>query len=218
MSFHIRPQDNPDPNTVFDKGAAESRVNELTRVIVGVLVEADGKKWAKECRLAGEPITPYPLVNEGEIMEKFGQEAYEEALKILEQERKNVVAERTPYIKDVLNRVIKRLSFLTWTPHGKGKTYIAKKFVPDRDGYGMEERDIAYFETPEGEERQREIDLVRDQLSEFWDYIPYMDADTHKLWDKAYDLANIERVRVEDATKAQTSAEEPKAETEVKGK
>lgn len=215
MSYLILPETNLDPSRVFDKGCYDSRLKEKTAHIVAMLVDADVKKWAKECRLSGEVVTPYPL-SQDEILQKFEPQAILEAKRILEEEKRLCVEARANYIRDTLNLVIRKLRLLVFTPSGKGTTYVEKKFVPDRDGFGVEEHEIAYFESFDGGvEIQRQIDLARGQIGQFNEYAPYMSADLLKLYQEAYDLGNIPKVWLsKNDPKLQTQTETPKAQAQ----
>ena len=210
MSYIIQPQ-NIDPTRVFDKGCYESRVRELSNLILEQLVSEDVKKFAKECRQSGEVVTPYPL-NEIEIRAKFGETAKTEALRIVEEERRLCVAERADYIKNTLKIVIKRLRFLVFTDKGtKGKIIIEdNKSIRDIDGTGFHKGSLTYFETLDGGvERLQQIGGVTSKLSEFVDYLPYMTDDLLALYTEAQDLANLETVFLNAKTE---KTEEPKTE------
>ena len=198
MSYLVTPRNSEglSPTMVFDQGCAESRLKELTNLIIQKFVEEDLKIWAKEHRLKGETVPIYPSE---QIHEKFYEKARREAERILEAERHNVVEQRSEYIKTTLRLTIKRLQFLVMTEHGKGKIYVEKKLEPDARG-NYKETDVPYFESyPEGIARLEQIDGVRSRISEFRDYVPYFsDEELKQLWKEALDLASLEIVRKEE--------------------
>jgi hypothetical protein len=216
MSFHIPPQDNLDPTIVFDKGCVESRLKQLTQLIIQQLVNEDLQAWVLEHRKAFKNVPPYPL-EDNQIQAKFYKEARAEAERILEVERKHAVKNREDHVRNTLNNVIRQLEFLVFTPQGtKGKIYTERKLVRDPRTHSFEERDVQYFETPEGEERVAQISRVGVLMSGFDDYFPYLPKELQDLYTKASNLGNLERVVVvKNAEKeAKTESQEtPKADT-----
>jgi len=197
MSFRVPPRTgNIDPTSVFDEGCAESRIEELTKLIIAKLTEEDLKAFALSYKKKFEAVPLYPL-NATEIRDKFYEKARKEAVKILEQERKNCVEERSQYIKNTLNLIIKQLRLIVYTEHGKGKFYVKKeplKGVLPKDA--PLERDVMYFEgdNAAGIERYQQICRVLGRLGEFQDYEPYMNQELLDLWNEASQLGNIEIV------------------------
>lgn len=197
MSFLIQPASGDlSPSVVFDEGCRESRIRELTdKILHCILQQREEKAWALEHKKRFENIPTYPLQ---ENYARLYEEAHKEAVRIVEQERKNVVETRTNYIKTTLNLIIRRLRFLTFTEHGKGKVYVEKKLVPAYDGYGYDERDISYFEKyPEGEQIFQQISAAISRVSEFRDYVEYFSDDLKALWKEFSKLESFEFVRVE---------------------
>lgn len=192
-SYLITPRTDADPTSVFNEKCAESRLEELTKLIIAIYIEEDLKTWAKEHRLKGENVPPYP---QDQIKEKFYEKARQEAIKILEQEKRNVVENRAKYIENTLNIIIKQLRLLVYTEHGKGKVYLKK--VPVEGNVGQSnphERDIMYFETyPEGIERYQQIGQQKSRIEEFNDYFEFMNEDLAALYQQASALANVEFV------------------------
>jgi len=181
-------------------------------MIIAKLTEEDLKAFALKYKKRFEAVPLYPL-NQFEIRDKFYEQARKEAVEILEQERKNCVEYRSGYIKNTLNNAIKRLRLEVFTEHGKGTIYVARKVVLVDSGKGLyEERDVMYFETyPEGVDKLNRINLTLGQISEFADYIPYMNQECLQLWKEASDLANIGIVRVDAETQQATEKANQKA-------
>lgn len=195
--FIIKPQDNLSPTQVFDEGCAESRLEELTQLIMEKLVEKDLKQFAREHREKHEPVPPYPY-NEIQIREIFYEKARAEAIRVLEQERKNVVKARENYIKNTLNHIIRQAKLLVFTADGKiGKIYRKKEpivgSVP-RDSPSF--RDVEYFEDdcPAGRERYEQIVRLKGRLAEFNQYSAYMSPELQSLLAEANNLLNLEVV------------------------
>jgi len=96
-----------------------------TNRIIVKLVEQNLKQFALEHKKRFKPVPPYPY-NEIEIRERFYEKAKEEAEKVIEQERKNVVEARKNHMRNTLSLVIRQARLLVFTEHGKGKI-IRKK-------------------------------------------------------------------------------------------
>jgi hypothetical protein len=197
MSYNIEPRSGEtiSPTQVFDLQCAETRLKELTQLIIAKFVQKDLENFAMEYKKAFKPVPQYPL-NEAEIKQKFYEKARKEAERILEQERRNVVEQRSEYIKNTLNIIIKQLRLLIYTENGKGKIYLKK--VPLEGNVGSNSppfRDILYFETyPEGIERCGQIMQQKSRIDEFSDYFQYMPQDLAALYQQASTLANVEFV------------------------
>jgi hypothetical protein len=216
MSFLIQPASGDlSPSVVFDEGCRESRIRELTDKIVNyILLQRELKAWALEHKKRFENIPTYPLQ---ENYARLYEEAHKEAVRIVEQERKNVVEARTNYIKTTLNLAIRNLRGLTFTEKGKGKVYIEKKLVPSYSGCGYDERDILYFEKyPEGEQRFQQISQAISRVSEFRDYLPYFSGELTALWKEFSELESFEFIRVDGHEKTEETGKTE--ETEDKGK
>jgi len=190
MSYLITPRTNADPTSVFNERCAESRLEELTKQVMQILIEQDQENFAMEHRKAFKQGFPQYSLNEAEIKEKFYEKAYKEAMRIIDQERRNVVEQRSEYIKNTLNIIIRQLRLLVYTESGKGKIYLKKVPVEGHVGENSpSERDILYFETyPEGIERHEQIGRVLSRLSEFSDYIGYASLELQQLYRQAIDL------------------------------
>ena len=195
-NFIIPPRDGKtlSPTQVFDEGCCQSRLRELESLIISILVDEDLKKHAKEHRLKGESVPPYPLDADA-IKERFGPRAREEAKRILEAERKACVEARSEYIKNTLNLIIRQARFLT--NNGQGKIYrkrvaIEGTIPPGSDGF----RDEFYYEDdcPAGKERYEQICRLRDRLGEFQQYSAYLPNDLQLLLGEANKLLNLEVV------------------------
>lgn len=195
------------PIYVFDAGIVESRVREVTQLIIGELVEVDLKRHAKECRQKFEPVSPYPL-NDAEIQQKFGNIARQQALDILEIERKNVVDSRTPYIKKVLETYVKQLRYVLLDDGKPFKTYSETSWCPDYTGTSMEKRVTSYS-------RSQIIQRWDARLAEFSDFRPYLNAEVEALWKIADVLRNQEGlVSKENLNAIEKTAKTEKAEVQ----
>lgn len=172
------------PLEVFDYGAAESRVRELTGQIIEEYVAIEIKRHAKECLQNFEPPTPHPLDNI-EIREKFRSVARQEALKILEQEKKNVVDARTPHILLILKTYIKQLKYVLLDDEKPFKTCPEESWCPDYTGTSMEKIVTNYS-------RSQIIKRWDARLSEFSDFRPYLNPEVEALWKQADALASQE--------------------------
>jgi hypothetical protein len=183
---------------LFDEGCTSSRLKELTQGFIGQYVKEDLKAWALEHKKAFSEIPLYPL-NEEEIQNKFYEKARGEALKILEEERKNYVDYLTSYIRTTLQSLIRRLRPLVYGIDEKGKScklkiIIERKIVRDDERRTFEERDVQYVGDNETE-RYNQIVLLQSRLNEFPDYVPYMSQELRELYSEASNLANLEVVR-----------------------
>ena len=203
------------PSVVFDEGCRESRIRELTdKILYCILQQREEKAWALEHKKRFENIPTYPLQ---ENYARLCEEAHKEAVRIVEQERKNVVEARTNYIKTTLNLTIRNLRLLTYTKDGKGKVFIEKKLVPAYRGSGYDEREIPYFEKwPEGEQRFQQINQAISRVSEFRDYVEYFSDELKALWKEFSELESFEFIRVDGHEKTEETGKTE--ETEDKGK
>lgn len=209
MNYLIEPA-TPSPTEVFEKGCYESRLRELTnKIIEYVLKPQEMKAWVRKYREAFETPPPFPVDFQEQIYAKFYEQARKEAERIIEKERQNVVDERTDYIRNTLNLTIRRLRFLMFTEHGKGKIFIEKKLVHAAKGSGYDEQEIAYFEKyPEGEQRFQQINASISRMSEFRDYLPYFSGELTALWKEFSELESFEFVRVEKGQNIAAATEE----------
>jgi len=197
------------PIYVFDAGIVESRVREVAQLIIGELVEVDLKRHAKEYRQKFEPVPPYPL-NDTEIQEKFGNIARQEALNILEIERKNVVDSRTPYIKKVLETYIKQLRYVLLDDGKPFKTYSETAWCPDYTGTSMEKRVTSYS-------RSQIIKRWEARLAEYSDFRRYLNPDVEALWKEADALASQESLVSKPELKVIEKASKTEKVQEVQG-
>lgn len=161
------------PLEVFDAGCAESRVRELTGHIIEEYVAVDLKRHAMEYKRNFEPVPPYPLDN-NQIFEKFGNMARQEAIKILEQEKKNVVDARTPHILLVLKTYIKQLRFVLLDDGKPFKTYQEESWRPDDTG-SRQKVSTSYS-------RIQIIRRWRGNLAGYSDFRPYLNPEVEALW------------------------------------
>jgi len=174
------------------------------------------QRRAMEQRKTFQTVTQYPF-DSTQVRDIFYADARAEAIRIVEQERRNCVAERANSIKTDLNIALKKLQILVMTPKGKGTLYVKKQFFhKEGDAFAMEERDVTYFEDETiGYEIANHIGMAKTILGQYNEYYRYMDAELTKLYDTAYDLGNLPIVRLDNAT-TQTQTETSKAE-ETKG-
>lgn len=195
-----------DYTQVFDKGCVDSRLHELTMHFISEFAFDDMRARAKAQRLAGEPTTNYPL-NQAETIEKFTERAKVKALKTVEQERKNLVDYQTPYIKMVLERVLKRLRYMVYNVDEKGKVSkvkIVMEKIAQADNRGQwETRDVQYVGNRDIE-RFESICRILEQASQFNGYVPYFNEEVSKLWKEVSELGNLEHIRKEDLKNATT--------------
>lgn len=195
------------PTDVFDFGCAESRVRDLTQQRIGELVAVDLKRHAMEYMRNFEPVPPYPLDN-AQIFEKFGNIAREEALKILEQEKTNCVAFRTPYIQLVLKTYIKQLKYLLLDDGKPFKTCVEESWCPDYSGTSMQKTVTSYS-------RSQIIKRWDARLSEFSDFRPYLNPDVEALWREADALVSQQSLVSKEGLKAiEKTAKTEKAEVQ----
>lgn len=194
------------PIQVFDSGCAESRVRELTGHIIEEYVEADLKRHAKEYLRNFEPVPPYPL-NNAQILEKFGSIARQEALKILEQEKKNIVDFQSPYIKKVLQTYLKQLKFVLFDDQKPFKRYEEEVWKPDSNGENPRKTVVSYT-------RSEIIHRWTARLTDFSDFRPYLNDELSALWKEADALASQENLVSKQRLK-QIAQEASKTEKEV---
>lgn len=174
------------PTEVFDVSCAENRVRELTQLIIGELVEVDLKRHAKEYRQKFEPIPSYPL-NNAEIQEKFENIARQEAINILEKERKNIVDFQSPYIRKVLETYIKQLKYVLFDDQKPFKRYEEEVWKPDSNGENPRKTVLSYT-------RSEIIHRWTARLTDFSDFRPYLNDELSALWKEADALASQERL------------------------
>ena len=167
---------------VYDSGCAESRVRELTGHIIEEYVAVDLKRHAKEYMRNFEPVPPYPLDN-NQIVEKFGSIAREEALKILEQEKKNVADFRSPHIQLILKTYIKQLTYVLLDDGKPFKTCPEESWCPDYSGTSMQKTVTNYS-------RSQIIDRWEGNLAGEKDFRAYLNPELQALWDEADALAS----------------------------
>jgi hypothetical protein len=195
QEFIIPPADYLEPTQVFDKGCYETRLKQLTEMVLAKLIEQDMKQFALEYKKQFQEIPLYPYE---EARVRFYEKARGEAQKIIEAERHKVVEARKDYIKTTLNLIIRQAKLLVFTDKGKGKIYKKREAI---EGVLFKDdtrvfRDVFYFEddNPAGRERVIQIAHLQSRLGEFEDYVPYMDAELQKLYAEAKNLLDIEVV------------------------
>ena len=170
------------PLEVFDVGCAESRVRELTGHIIEEYVAVDLKRHAKEYMRNFEPVPPYPLDN-NQIVEKFGSIARQDALKILEKEKKNVADFRSPHIQLILKTYLKQLKYVLLDDGKPFKTCPEESWCPDYTGTSMQKVVTNYS-------RSQIIDRWEGNLAGEKDFRPYLNVELQALWDEADALAS----------------------------
>jgi len=167
---------------VYDSGCAESRVRELTGHIIEEYVAVDLKRHAKEYMRNFEPVPPYPLDN-NQIVEKFGSIAREEALKILEQEKKNVADFRSPHIQLILKTYIKQLKYVLLDDGHPFKAYAEETMRGDSFGNNPIKTAVSYT-------RSEIIQRWEGNLAGEKDFRPYLNVELQALWREADALAS----------------------------
>jgi len=184
---------------LFDKGAVNSRLRELTLAFIGQYAT---EKMRKICDQAKRNFEPIPVCNwhQTELEEEFGEQAQKEAQEVLEKERQSYVDSLSDYIKRTLSQVIRQLRFLVWAVDENGKPYklqhvIAKENTADGRG-NWDYREVEYVGDHDFG-RFEQIRLLNHRLAEFSDYVPYFNDELKKLWHDANDLATLEIVRKE---------------------
>jgi len=195
MSISPRSAETLDHTRLWDEGCVKSFIEETTKNLIEIYSLEDMRAMAMKQKRAFQPVTPYPL-SEVEVRDKFYEKAKQEALKILEQERKNYVAFHSDRFKKIISQIIKQLQFLVYyvDENGKpqkGKIIVERKVVLDDVAKGTWiERDMQYFEiyTAEGIERVNQISGVMARLNELSDYIAYGDIELQELYRQALDL------------------------------
>jgi hypothetical protein len=151
MSINVRKPETLDHTRLFDEGCVKSRLDELTKAFIAKFAHDEMLKMADKAKRAFKPIPMYPQYSESALMEKFGEQARKQALKILEQERQEYVNYHSERIKAILNKIIKRLRFLVYAIDEKGKptklkVIIEKVTEPDFMGK-YRTHEIMYVET-----------------------------------------------------------------------
>jgi hypothetical protein len=202
MTIEPRPPENLCHTYLFDEGCVKTWLTETTNKLISLYAMEDMEKMVDEQRRAFKIVTPYPL-NEIDVREKFGEQARKEALKILEEERKNYVNFKSEYIRNVLEQVIKRLRNLVYAVDENGKAFklqmiIEKVPVVGITGPYSSMRDDVYV-LDHDYERLNQIALVRGRLGEFEDYFPYMNEELTALYQHASSLGSLECVRKEES-------------------
>jgi len=208
MTIEPRPPENLSHTYLFDEGCVKTWLTETTNKLISLYAMDDMEKMVDEQRRAIKTVTQYPL-NEIDVREKFGEQARKEALKILEEERKNYVEFKSPYIKNVLEQVIKRLRNLVYAVDEKGKPFklqiiIEKVPFSGKGGEGSPSmRDDTYV-LDHDYQRLEQIALVRGRLAELTDYVAYFNEELSELWKEASSLGSLEYVRKEEKKDAKT--------------
>ena len=161
------------------------------------------EKMVDEAKRAFKPIPIYEHGGDFTFLsEKFGEQARKEALKILEIERKAYVEFKSPYIKNMLEQVIKRLRNLVYGVD-KGKPFklqiiIEKVQIVGSVGQGSPSMRDDVYVLDHDYERLNQIALVRGRVAEFEDYFPYMNEELTALYQQASSLGSLEYVRKEE--------------------
>jgi hypothetical protein len=169
-------------------------VRELTGHIIQEYVEADLKRHAMEYKRNFEPVPPYPLDN-NQIVEKFGSIAREEALKILEQEKKNVADFRSPHIQLILKTYIKQLRYVLLDDDHPFKAYVEETMRPDSFGNNP-------IKTVVSHTRSEIIQRWNANLAGEQDFRPYLNVELQALWREADTLASQQSLVSKEGLKA----------------
>ena len=199
-----RSRESIDRMCAFEKGCVASRLQELTMQLIAEYTSEDVRKLAQEQRLAGNPVTMYPL-GQAQIIEKFGEKARAEAFRRVEQEKTSFVDHLTPYIKATIERNFKRLRWLVYDFDDNGKVFKVKvvtERIAQADHNGnWDSRDVKYVGDRDVQ-RYEAICGILSQLSEFKEYAPYMSEELSKQWREISELGNLEEIRKEDINAA----------------
>jgi len=157
---------------------------------------------------AFEAVTPYPY-DSSKQRDMFYERARTEAVKILEQEKKNCVDFRTPYIQLVLKTYIKQLKYVLLDDGKPFKTCPEESWCPDYSGTSMQKTVTNYS-------RSQIIKRWDARLSEFSDFRPYLNPDVEALWREADALASQEHLVSKSELKSieKTASETEKAEAQ----
>jgi hypothetical protein len=202
MTIEPRPPENLCHTYLFDEGCVKTWLTETTNKLISLYAMEDMEKMVDEQRRAFKTVTSYPL-NEIDVREKFGEQARKEALKILEEERKNYVEFKLPYIKNTLEQVIKRLRNLVYAVDEKGKPFklqiiVEKVQIVGSVGQGSPSMRDDVYVLDRDYERLNQIALVRGRVTEFEDYFPYMNEELTALYQTASSLGSLEYVTKEE--------------------
>lgn len=204
-----------DATRCFDEQCVRSRVAELTERFISEWALEDMRQMAKAQRLKGDVVTEYPL-NQAQIMEKFGEKAHAKALEILEQDRKNVVDEKSPYITIVLKNCIRQLRNLVFASDGQKKKIFIEK-VPVIGAIHPNNptmRDVAFI----GDHDFSTYDAIGKlavRFSEFAQYAPYFSKELSALWKETNELYSLEIVELKDSAKEKETETTAKTEAET---
>jgi hypothetical protein len=206
MSDHAQDGNSVTATEVFNKGCAETRLLKIASMLIQNYVREDIKNYARECRLRGDPVSMYPLT-EVQIIEKFGDRAKTEALKILEQERKNIADFHSPALKRYLETYIKQLRYVLMDDGKPFKVFQEESWNPDYTGKSFRKVITPYT-------RHEIIHRFTHLLEGFVDFRPYLSQELSSLWNEADALASQEGlIEIEEkASKTQkTEPEEAKS-------
>jgi len=166
----------------------------LTGHIIEEYVEADLKRHAMEYKRNFEPVPPYPLDN-AQIFEKFGSIARQEALKILEQEKKNIADFRSPHIQLILKTYINQLRFVLLDDGHPFKAYSEEVWQPDSFGENPRKTVVSHSR----------IEIIRRwdaNLGGEKDFRPYLNPELQALWREADALASQQGLVSKEGLKA----------------
>ena len=174
------------PIQVFDLGCAESRVRELTDLFIGEFAIEHMRELAMKQKRAFEAVTPYPY-DTTQQREMFYERARTEALKILEQEKKNVADFRSPHIQLILKTYLKQLKYVLLDDGKPFKTCPEESWCPDYTGTSMQKVVTNYS-------RSQLIDRWEGNLAGEKDFRPYLNVELQALWNEADALASQEHL------------------------
>lgn len=175
------------PSQVFDCGCAKTRVQELTELLIGEYALEDMRKLADKQKRAFEAVTPYPYVDQ--IRERFFERARQEALRILEVERKNVADFHTPALKRYLETYMKQLRFV----------------LDDRKPFPVYQEEswnlTLQAKTVTAYSKHEIINRFSHLLQGFVDFRPYLNEELTAMWKEADMLASQETFVVQEGLK-----------------
>ena len=203
MNIYTKPKDpdSLDPIRLFDKDCVRSRLLELKKAFIAEYLDKEMKTIVDKAKRNFEPIPVFNW-NSTEVELKYGKRAEEDALKVLETERKSYVDFTSETIRRDLNRITKRAHWLVMMVDPetgqlcKVKHIIEKKAMPDGGGTYWTLKEVDYCGDGD-QERFNQIRLLNHELAKFRDLVPYMNDELKKLWENAIDLVTLEIVRKE---------------------
>jgi hypothetical protein len=169
---------------VFDLGCAESRVRELIDLFIAKFSLEHMRELADKQKRAFQAVTPYPY-DDSQKREMFYERARVEAVKILEQEKKNVVDFHSPHIKRMLQTYLKQLRYVLLDDGHPFKVYSEETMKGDSFGKNPIKTIVSYT-------RSEIIRRWRANLAGYSDFRPYLNPEVEALWKESEALESQE--------------------------